>query len=378
MVESGGPGGARAVSCQREAFSLPADRHYLNCAYLAPLARKVEDAGIAGIRRKADPSGVTAADFFADPDEARRLFARLIGAPDPRRVALVPAVSYGVATVVRNTPVARGQNIVLVGEDFPSDVYSWRRAAVSAGADLRVVAPPPGAERGERWNARLFEAIDRHTAAVAVPHVHWTDGTRFDLEAIGHACRSVGAAFIVDGTQSVGALPFDLERFQPDALICAGYKWLLGPYSTALAYYGSRYDDGEPIEESWIGRKNSEDFRRLVDYEDGYAPGAVRYDGGERSNFILLPMMIAALRLVEEWGPDRIQEYCRRLTRDALARARDSRLRPRRREVAVGASLRPAGAGWCRARSAASGAERPAGVGLAPRLGRPGLAPRLQ
>src|SRR4029079_18372870 len=111
------------------------------------------------------------------------------------------------------------------------------------------------------------------------------------------------------------------DEIQPDALICAGYKWLLGPYSTALAYYGPRYDAGEPLEEHWIGRKGSDDFRRLVDYEDEYAPGAKRYDGGQRSNFILLPMTIAAMRFVLEAQPHRIQAYCSSLVEKPLAAA---------------------------------------------------------
>lgn len=80
---------------------------------------------------------------------------------------------------------------------------------------------------------------------------------------------------------------------------------------------------GQPIEEGWIARRGSENFQRLVEYEDEYGPGAVRYDGGQRSNFILLPMLIAAMRFVLDAGPERIQEYCRRLGEEPLARVRE-------------------------------------------------------
>ena len=311
------------LACLRAAFSLPRDIHYLNCAYLGPLPRVVQDAGVVAVARKANPATIAPADFFSDTEKARRLFARLIGAGDSGRIALVPAVSYGVATAVRNTPISKGQNLVFVGQDFPSDVYAWRKAAAKVGAFVRVIAPPTGVSRGEQWNARVLEAIDRDTAVVAIPHVHWADGTRFDLAAVGRAARAAGAVLIVDGTQSVGALPFDVTDIQPDALICAGYKWLLGPYSTALAYFGPRFDGGEPLEETWIGRKGSDDFRRLVEYEDEYAAGAMRYDGGQRSNFILLPMLIAAMQFILDAAPERIHEYCARLVEEPLARARD-------------------------------------------------------
>lgn len=310
------------LRCRKDAFSLPAGVHYLNCAYMSPLPRVVEAAGIEGIRRKRAPSTIEPRHFFEESDRARALFADLIGG-EAVRVALIPAVSYGVATVARNTAVRRGQNIVVSAEQFPSNAHAWRKLAARSGAELRTVAPPASAaNRGEAWNAALLEAIDANTAVVALPQVHWTDGTRFDLAAIGKATREVGATFIVDGTQSVGALPFDLREIPADAVICAGYKWLLGPYATGLMWLGPRYDDAEPLEETWIGRAGSEDFRGLVDYRDEYQPGAARFDVGERSNFALLPMLVAALELVTELGPARIQAYCRELVGPAIEEAR--------------------------------------------------------
>lgn len=311
------------LSCQRPLFSLPTGLHYLNCAYMSPLAKPVEEAGIGGIRRKRDPSGISAEDFFTGSDALRARFARLVNAPDPRRVAIVPSASYGLAVAARNTPRRRGQNVVVAHEQFPSNVYAWRALCRADGLEMRAVAPPGGdGPRGARWNERLLEAIDADTAVVALGHVHWTDGTRFDLETIGERAREVGAALVVDGTQSVGALPFDVQRIRPDALVCAGYKWLMGPYSVGLAYLGPLYDGGVPLEEGWLGREGSEDFRALVSYRDQYQPGAVRFDVGERSNFVLLPMQSAALDLLLEWTPARIQAYCGTLTADLVEEAR--------------------------------------------------------
>lgn len=275
-----------------------------------------------GVRRKRDPTSISAPDFYETGAEARRRFAGLVNAEGPERIALLPGAAYGVAVAARNLPVAAGQNIVLTDEQFPGNVYAWRRIAAERAAELRVAAPPAGGpRRGEAWNERLLESIDAATAAVAVPHVHWTDGTRFDLVEIGRRCRESGAALVVDATQSVGALPFDVREIRPDALIVATYKWLLGPYSYGLGYYSSRFDGGVPLEETWIGREDSEDFQHLVDYRDTYQPGAARYDVSEYSNFALLPMVVAALRLVEEWRPERIQAYCAALTEAPLREA---------------------------------------------------------
>jgi selenocysteine lyase/cysteine desulfurase len=154
--------------------------------------------------------------------------------------------------------------------------------------------------------------------------VHWTDGTRFDLIEIGRRCRDVGAALVVDATQSIGALPFDIGAVQPDVLVCATYKWLLGPYSLSLGWFGERFDDGVPLEETWIGRAGSRDFQHLVNYQSEYQPGAVRYDVSERSNFFLAPIAETSLGLLLAWRPDRIQAYCRALTAEFLDEMREA------------------------------------------------------
>ena len=312
------------LTCQKSLFNLPDDIHYLNCAYMSPLSRPVEEAGIRGMSAKRVPSDIVVDDFFEPSDRLRGLFARLINAPDASRIAIIPAASYGIATAARNTQVRAGQNVVIVGEQFPGNVYEWRSLCAREGLELRSVAAPDLRERrGAVWNERLLRAIDADTAAVSLGNVHWTDGTRFDVAAVGERAREVGAALVVDGTQSVGAMPFDVQELRPDALIAAGYKWMLGPYSVGCAWYGPRYDEGIPLEETWIAREGSEDFRRLVDYQDAYQPGAVRYDVGERSNFILVPMLVAALELILDWSPAGIQEYCAALTRDLIGEARE-------------------------------------------------------
>lgn len=309
--------GDELLTCQRDRFTLPDGVHYLNGAYMSPLLRAVEEAGIAGIRQKRYPVDVTARDFFDAADAARDRFARLVHAPDPERVAILPAVSYGIAVAARNTPIQRGQNVVVAEGQFPSNALIWRRLAAESGGEVRTVSSPERtAGRGREWTARVLEAVDANTAAVAIAPVHWTDGSRFDLVAIGARARAVGATFVIDGTQSVGALPLDIGETGADALICAAYKWLLGPYSLAFGWFGPRFDEGTPLEETWLGRAGSEDFRRLVDYGEEYRPAAARYDVGGRSNFVLLPMAIAALDQLLEWTVPAIESYCRHLTRD--------------------------------------------------------------
>ena len=311
------------LPCQRGHFSLPDDFHYLNCAYMGPLPMVAERAGIAGLRAKRFPQSIAPGDFFQPADELRARFARLIGATEPNRVATVPSVSYAVSTITRNTETGPGSNVVIVHEQFPGNVYPWRRLVDEKGGELRVVRPPEGGTRGQGWTERILDRIDAATAVVAMGTVHWTDGTRFAVDTVRERTREVGAALILDGTQTVGAVPIDVQALDPDALIVAGYKWLLGPYSLSLAYFGERYLDGIPLEETWIGRRDSENFAGLVEYDDDYQPGALRFDVGQRSNFALIPALSASLDLVLEWRPERVSAYCAALMENAFPRLRE-------------------------------------------------------
>lgn len=302
----------------RSAFQMPSGHVYLNCAYMAPLLKRVEQAGIEGIRVKRNPAAVSVDDFFSETTKLRREFARLING-DASRVVIIPSVSYGMANVVKNLKVTASNNIVVAAEQFPSNYYPWQSLQQETGVKIKVVSPPEALyNRGKHWNQRLLEAINADTKLVALGNVHWADGTLFNLKEISHRSKDVGALLVIDGTQSVGALPFDVKEIQPDALICAGYKWLMGPYSIGLAYYGEKFDTGKPVEENWINRLHSENFAGLVNYQSNYQPGALRYEVGEHSNFILVPMMLEALKQVNQWKPQAIQKYCKAITQEPI------------------------------------------------------------
>jgi selenocysteine lyase/cysteine desulfurase len=307
------------LSCKQSKFTMNPSFTYLNCAYMSPLLKSVEKAGLKGVRRKRNPFFVQPESFFDENLLVRQEFAKTINTADWTRVALLPSVSYGMATVAKNITVASGDNIIVASGQFPSNYYVWKKKCDEAHATLRTVEPPDTLkERGRHWNERILESIDKKTRLVALGHVHWADGTKFLLEQIRVRTREVGALLIIDGTQSIGALGFDLSSIQADAVIAAGYKWLLGPYSIAMGYFGPHFDDGSPLEENWISRKNSEDFAALVNYQDEYKPGAFRYDVGEHSNFILMPMMLKALEQINRWNPSNIQEYCADITKASV------------------------------------------------------------
>jgi selenocysteine lyase/cysteine desulfurase len=297
------------LGSQRDMFEVPEDIVYLNCAYMSPQLRQVREIGERAVSRKSRPWEITPDHFFEDVEEVRALFARLVGG-DAEGVAIVPSVSYGISVAAANVPVREGEKILILEDQFPSNVYPWRELASRSGARLVTVPRPDDYD----WTGALIEEIDADTAVVAAPNCHWTDGSLVDLARVGEGAREAGAALVVDGIQSLGALPFDVSEVRPDFLIAASYKWLLGPYGVGFMYVGEEHREGTPIEHNWINRRGSEDFAKLVDYQDAFQPGARRYDVGERSNFVLLPMAAEALRQLLDWGVENVSETIGDLT----------------------------------------------------------------
>jgi selenocysteine lyase/cysteine desulfurase len=306
------------LACQRHLFDIPEDVAYLNCAYMSPLMREVVEVGNAGLARKEHPWEITPDKFFTGAEEFRATAAQLIGAPT-ECVAIVSSASYGVATAALNLPVSKGQRILVLDEQFPSNYYPWQRLEEDRGATLKTVAWPEGGD----WTAAVLDALTEDVAIAALPNVQWTSGGRLDLVRIGEACRKMGAALFLDLTQSLGALPFSVRDVQPDFAVAANYKWLMGPYTTGLLYVAPKWHGGRPLEENWIQRANARDFASLILYTDAYDGGARRFDMGERSNFALLPAATRAIRQLLEWGIAEISEKAGELNRQLATKTEE-------------------------------------------------------
>lgn len=286
---------------QRDAFDVPDEIAYFNTASLAPQLHAVRAAGERALERRSRPWTISAEDWFTEVERARALLGELAGA-DGEGVALVPATSYGFAVAARNLELGPGRRVLVLAEEYPSGIYTWRAAARRSGAEILTVAREPGST----WTEAILTALDERVAVVSVPNVHWTDGALVDLPVVAERTHGIGARLVIDASQSLGAMPLDVGELRPDYVVAVGYKWLLGPFGVSYLYVAERHRDGEPIEENWILRAGSEDFARLVDYRDDYQPGARRFDVGQRTKFELMPMAIAALEQLLEWRVERV------------------------------------------------------------------------
>lgn len=289
---------------QRHLFDFAEQVTYLNCAYMSPLLHTVREAGYAGLRPKTRPWTMVGTVFDYWPRKAHEAFAPVIGA-NPEDIAVVPSVSYGVAVAAANADVRAGQNLVLLAEQFPSNVYAWVHLAERVGASVRRVPRPADGD----WTPGVLEAIDRDTALAALPNCHFSDGSLVDLLAVGQALRAVGALLVVDGAQSVGALPTNVQKIRPDYLVCTAHKWLFGPYGLSFLYVAPQHHGGQPIEDNPAGREfnfKTGWMSQFLDSEQSYYTDARRFEQGEVDVFNAVPQAVAGIEQVLCWGVSNI------------------------------------------------------------------------
>ncbi len=303
------------IKCQKHLFNLDPNEYYLNCAYKSPLLKKGELLAINAIKKERNPSYLKPNNYFEISEEIRTEFSKIIKS-HKNEVAIMPSSSYGFANVFNNIRTY-GNKAIVVENEFPSGYFSVKKWCSENNIQLEVIERKKLS--AEDWNKKIIESIDSSTSVVLISSIHWTNGTKFDLKEIGEKCKINNTYFIVDGTQSVGAMSIDVKDFKIDALICAGYKWLFGPYSMALGYFSEKFYNGTPIEESWMNRTNAQDFSNLTEYDSKYKPMAGRYNVGETTNFILSPIMLNGLKQINSWGINNIDSYCKNLSKIVIS-----------------------------------------------------------
>ena len=296
---------------QKHLFTIDENIHYLNCAYMAPILKSCENASIKAIKEIRNPYTFNPEKFFSISDDVRTEFSKIIQSK-ANEVAIMPSTSYGFSNALNNIKKnSKKTNAITIENEFPSGYFSIKKWTETNEKKLIVINR--NNLSAQHWNQKIIESITDKTSVVLASSIHWMNGTKLDLKKIREKCKSTDTYFIVDGTQSVGAIPINVKELNIDALICASYKWLFGPYSMALGYFSEKFNTGIPIEESWMNRSNAKDFSNLTNYDTNYKPNAGRYNVGQTSNFILSPIMLEGLKQINKWGVENIYKYCSKL-----------------------------------------------------------------
>jgi len=298
---------------QRDLFEMPRHICYLNSASYSPLPRRTLEAGRAAVGRKGTPWTLDAGFANRQHERARAAAARLINA-DPADIALIPSISYGVATAAKLVTVTRGARIIVLENDHSSPVLEWQTRADAQGFTVDTVRQPDDGD----WTSAVLAAIERigapPVALASISSVHWSDGGRIDLDKVAAALRRQGALFLVDATQSAGVLAMDVGYLDPDFVLFPTYKLLLGPYGRAFAYIAKRHQNGIPLEQTAAGRRNVRAENDVYFSDLGYVGNARRFDMGERDHFISMEMASIGMEMLAEWGAAAVAQRLAMLT----------------------------------------------------------------
>jgi selenocysteine lyase/cysteine desulfurase len=301
------------LASQRHLFEMPRDICYLNSASYSPLPLKTLEAGRAAVGRKGAPWTLDAGFANRQHERARLAAAALIHA-DPADIALIPSVSYGVATAAKLITIARGARVIVLEDDHSSPVLEWRMRAEAEGFTVETVGRPDDGD----WTSAVLAAIERPGAPpvglASISSVHWSDGGLIDVDAVAAALKRQDAVFLIDATQSAGVLAMDVSRLDPDFVIFPTYKWLLGPYGRAFIYIAKRHQGGLPLEQTAAGRRDVRAENEVYFSDLRYVADARRFDMGERDHFISMEMAAIGMEMMAEWGASAVAQRLALLT----------------------------------------------------------------
>jgi selenocysteine lyase/cysteine desulfurase len=309
------------LASQRALFDIPREICYLNAASYSPLPLRTQEAGRAAVGRKGRPWTLPASFANEQNERARTAAARLIHA-EPSDVALIPSISYGVATAAKLLAIPRGTRVIVLEDDHSSPVLEWHSRAEAQGFAVETIKRPNDGD----WTSAVLAAIERSGAPPAslasISSVHWSDGGLIDVDKVGAALRQRGAAFLIDATQGAGVLAMDVKRLDPDFVLFPTYKWLLGPYGRAFFYVARRHQGGIPLEQISAGRRNVRAENPVYFTDLGYVSDARRFDMGERDYFISMEMASIGMEMLAAWDAPAVAQRLGMLTERIAAGVR--------------------------------------------------------
>jgi selenocysteine lyase/cysteine desulfurase len=243
----------------------------------------------------------------AQVERARALAARAWGAT-PEDIGFVSSVAEGVSMLVESLDWQPGDAVCLDPDEYPSVALP---ALMRQGIEpLFVPMHDPEA---------VARAAGRRARLIAVSHVSYLTGRRYDLSALRTVADHVGALLVVDHTQAAGYLP--IEAPIADFAFAATYKWLLGMTGTTIAYWNrARQPDWRPSTAGWHSVASM--VRPEYSATPVLRPDAMRFTRGNPAHGPLY-VLADALDYLAGFDPHAVQAHVQALTTELLARLRD-------------------------------------------------------
>ncbi|MGY8767906.1 MAG: aminotransferase class V-fold PLP-dependent enzyme [Pirellulales bacterium] len=226
-------------------------------------------------------------------ESLRETSAKLIGANN-EEIALIHNTTHGISIVSEGFDWQPGDNVVLLSNEFPSNLYPWMHLK-DRGVEARVVQ----VTGNQPDLAQIRAAIDSRTRILSVSWVSYSTGYRLDLPQITQLAHEKGALLFLDAIQGLGVFPLDVHQLDIDFLAADGHKWMLGPEGAGIFYINKQHlDKIRPIGVGWNSVKHWHQFDKIeLDLRDS----ATRFEGGSQ-NMVGMLALKASLELLTESG----------------------------------------------------------------------------
>src|SRR5579862_8113852 len=286
---------------------------YLNLAGQSPVCKAAIKAIHAAVEWTKFPQRIPDAAFFDVPNRVRAAIAKLIGGKTDE-VALTSGASTG--TMAVGLEWKAGDEVITASGEFPLQYATWRPMEEREGIKLNIVKPSGAFHTAEDFIA----ALTPRTRLVSVSHVRFDNAARVDAAKLAAACHAQGALLMLDVSQSCGSVPMDVREMGADFLVCAGYKWLLGPFGTGFFWAKKEHiAKMRPGPFYWMAA-GAENFAALGGSTTKAAEEGRRWDAAETANYYNLAALEAGLELVLRAGPGTVAEHNHKLIELLFAR----------------------------------------------------------
>jgi len=284
----------------RQLFPISERYAYFNHAGVSPVNTRAIAAMQSFNEKTADlPIGEFFEEIAAQLLDLRQRFATLINARSVDEIVLMPNTASGINTAALSLPLRPGDNVLVLDGDYPANIYPWMNLA-HRGVLTKIVPARNGGLDLDLLEAR----IDSHTRVIAMSTVVFATGFRNDIEGVGRICKQRGIFLVVDGIQSLGALPFDVQAANVDFLAAGSQKWLMGPIGGGFLYVRRELLD-ELVAGPYVGAASVVDSQNFLDYNFTLLPTAERFSLGS-SGIVNQLGTRASLTLIQEIGIEQV------------------------------------------------------------------------
>jgi selenocysteine lyase/cysteine desulfurase len=277
---------------------------WLNAAAEGPLPIVAFEALQQAAQWKAKPYELTLSRFIRVPLDLKETLGNLLGV-SRHDVILGNSASYGLHLLANGIPWKKGDEILLMQNDFPTNILPWLGLA-KKGVKVHQIKP-----RNRVISAsELAGRVTGRTKLFCISHVHTFSGSALDLKALGAICKKNKILFVVNVSQSAGTMALHVNQWNADAVVCAGYKWLCGPVGTGFCWIRPQLRDQLDLNlANWTAIMSQEELKSEGPIKFKELKSAQKFDIFCTANFFNFMPLKASVDYLLKIGIDQIRQH---------------------------------------------------------------------